>query len=479
NLTGEERCDGLDNDCDRQTDEGFDLATDIDNCGQCGRACRYDHAGASCVGGACRRGICDQGFWDVNRSPLDGCEYSCTVSQGGQEICDGEDNDCNGVVDDGFDTRHDPRHCGRCGFVCSLLGAVAFCNDGRCDILACEPGWQDVDGDAATGCECSLTNGGVEVCDGLDNDCNGTVDDNLGRPPVSCLGFGVCAGSAPRCDGESGWSCPYPDSYQAAETRCDGLDNDCNGLTDEGFPRKGEACAFGLGVCRGEGRMICNAAGDDLVCSEREHPERLVAEICDGLDNDCDGQTDEGSDAFVQLGDLLIYRYEASRTDARGGSPGTSFARACSTAGHLPWTNIDWETARTACARAEGAHLCTEEEWRLACAGAEGWAYPYHPTDYAPQSCNGLDLQVGRPLPAGSLLQCVTPAGVFDLSGNVWEWLDVDRSPGGDGSIRAFAGGSYGNIAQGLRCSFDVAASPATARDNIGFRCCKAAAGVP
>ncbi|MDY0058420.1 MAG: MopE-related protein [Myxococcota bacterium] len=472
-LTGEEVCDWQDNDCDGETDEGFDLLTSLDHCGQCQRSCRYPSTVTRCQEGQCLVLGCEPGFWNADRRLANGCEYFCGVSEGGEEICDGRDNDCNGTIDDGFDLQNDPRNCGQCGRRCDLAGATAFCLAGECAVQRCDEGRRDVNEDPADGCECTLTNGGVEICDGRDNDCSGVIDDNLGLPPIACLRLGVCAGVLPRCDGLAGWTCPYPASYQAQEARCDDLDNDCDGQVDEEFPAKGAPCGDGVGVCRGEGRLRCDELTEDaLLCPATAHPERQTAESCDGLDNDCDGETDEGTDELVQIGDLLVYKYEASRTDGTEVLQGGSFARACSVAGRLPWTGVDWDTARLACARAEGAYLCREAEWQGVCAGEAGWLYPYDADEYQAGACNGLDQGAGRVLPTGSLPGCVTPSGVADLSGNVWEWVDVDKSAAGDGSIRAFLGGGYGNVALGLSCTFDVAADPGTARDNIGFRCC-------
>ncbi len=93
-----EACDGLDNDCDGSVDEDFFTATDTSNCGTCGTVCMAPaNSVATCTLGSCGF-TCKAGYHDNNNDPTDGCEYGpCFKS--GDEVCDGEDNDCDGVID--------------------------------------------------------------------------------------------------------------------------------------------------------------------------------------------------------------------------------------------------------------------------------------------------------------------------------------------------------------------------------------------
>ena len=109
----------------------------------------------------------------------------------------------------------------------------------------------------------------AEVCDGVDNDRDGAIDEGV-TPPTDfhCNNVGVCAASHPVCRGTLGWKCNYPaEAVDAngnlagtAETMCDGHDNNCNGQTDESFPNLGTACC-------GTGRFVCAPDGHSAVCS--------------------------------------------------------------------------------------------------------------------------------------------------------------------------------------------------------------------
>jgi predicted CxxxxCH...CXXCH cytochrome family protein len=86
----------------------------------------------------------------------------------------------------------------------------------------------------------------AEVCDGLDNDANNLIDDNL-VAPLNTIQNGVCADSTRKCAGAGGWVDDYSgvEDYEATESLCDSLDNDCDNLTDEG--------CFSCTDCHGSG----------------------------------------------------------------------------------------------------------------------------------------------------------------------------------------------------------------------------------
>ena len=137
-----------------------------------------------------------------------------------------------------------------------------------------------------------------------------------------------------------------------------------------------------------------------------------------------------------------------------------------------------WLANARSCARA-GKRLCTQEEWSAACRGDGGkrkYAYGDH---YEPSRCHDRALSQARhttaPLPTGTLDTCVTPEGVYDLSGNVWEWL-ADTSS--DGKVASYLGGGFFNDddedTQSCQPEDPNGQPPASRLPAVGFRCCKA-----
>ena len=128
---------------------------------------------------------------------------------------------------------------------------------------------------------------------------------------------------------------------------------------------------------------------------------------------------------------------------------------------HTPKTDVTFAQASDLC-REQGKHLCSNNEWLQACEGVQKRRWSYG-NDYDLNACHhNAPLSAGGAIQSGSKSNCKTPNGVFDLTGNVWEWT-------ADGQIR---GGNW-NFSEGMgQCISSAQPNPQHHSDEIGFRCC-------
>jgi len=279
-----EKCNGLDDDCDGSTDEGFGVGQVCTGVGDCGL-----YPGVK---------ECNGLFSVICSTNPGGSDYDINdpLKAGAPETCDSHDNDCDGSTDEGFFIGQLCEGVGECG-----LGNLECNDDGSGSRCSTNPGGSGYD------INDPQKDGWPEICDGKDNDCNGTADDqfNIGQ---SCTGIGECGAGVYECQTTSNAICsshPGGSQYSGTSEYCDGKDNDCDGKVDETFNiytdpanpnpaypgnrtacNPGNGCSAGVMECYGMQAAVCSTSlnGSHYV----NHPE-----VCDNMDNNCNGQTDE------------------------------------------------------------------------------------------------------------------------------------------------------------------------------------------
>ncbi len=321
-----ELCNELDDDCNGEVDEGLDGAWFADADGDGFGDSRIETS--SCL--AAKGYVADASDCD---------DADAAVNPDAEELCDGLDNDCDELVDDDDDDVADPET------FYTDADADSY-GDSAAPFEACEePASASTRGGDCDDADPAVSPAATEVCNDVDDDCDGLVDDDDSALDTSTAsetyadrdgdGFGDAGTSELSCDAPSGYvedgtDCDDDDAAvnPDAPEVCNALDDDCDGLVDDDDPTVdtstgstwyadadgdgyGDADS-GLDACE----LLSGYADNADDCDDSDEETYLDAvELCDdalggttgdGLDQDCDGTADDGCNSAPSLTSVVL-----------------------------------------------------------------------------------------------------------------------------------------------------------------------------
>jgi hypothetical protein len=239
----------------------------------------------------------------------------CTAATATEEVCDGQDNDCDFLIDEDVGG----------GEPCSItVAGIGTCIGGR-----------TCGGAAGFVCEGQVPT--AELCNYADDDCDGSTDEGFAGLGTLCSpGVGACQrfGSI-RCTADGmGVECSVVAGAPGTEL-CNQIDDDCDGKVDEAFPELGTGCSAGLGVCTRYGTTVCSSGGTMTACSATAAMP-TDPETCNYLDDDCDGVVDNGFRNPLTGAYDMTAHCGACGNNCTAVYTGANSSGVCSTAGSSP-----------------------------------------------------------------------------------------------------------------------------------------------
>jgi formylglycine-generating enzyme required for sulfatase activity len=206
---------------------------------------------------------------------------------------------------------------------------------------------------------------------------------------------------------------------------------------------------------------------------------------------DGEGEPDERPQHPVYVSEFLIDKTEVTWRQLRKFAEATGATLPSEPVSgnpdDYPASFVLWEEARAYCEWV-GGRLPTEAEWEKAARGPDGRKYAWGDA-WDPNRCNSITGGMHQPESAGAYPRCLSPYGVLDMAGSMWEWCadrygerfyeeSESRDPTGPtaGRLRVMRGGAWMSQPMWLRTAFRAKRSPTSRNFDHGFRC---AAGVP
>ncbi|GDX82522.1 hypothetical protein LBMAG42_43330 [Deltaproteobacteria bacterium] len=299
-----EVCDGIDNDCDAETDEGDALDADTWYADLDGDS--YGDPGAA-------SSACSQPA-DSVADATDCDDSDAIVHPGAVERCDGVDDDCNGEIDEDSSADADLWY---------LDADLDGYGDAAVSTRSCSlPSGYSSDNTDCDDSDSNVSPGALETCNGIDDDCDSEVDESTALDAGTWYvdgdgdGYGDATIAVIECDMPPGYvaddtDCDDTDAIvnPAAVERCDGVDDDCDGSIDPSTSvdadiwyadADGDGYGYNastLSACTQPSGYV-SVGGDCNDASTAVSPAET--EVCNSIDDDCDGTTDE-SDATDAL----------------------------------------------------------------------------------------------------------------------------------------------------------------------------------
>jgi len=331
-----EICNGRDDNCNGEIDEGFDFGRDPNHCGGCGNGCpAFEHSVAACNERACTID-CNEGWGDCDGEIRTGCEEdlssasmcgacgevcmtahatpSCFASSCEIDVCAPGYENCDVNPRNGCEMLlNNLAHCGACGRACAMDHATPSCAGGTCRVAACDDGWADCG--PASGCETPL--GTLTDCSACGVTCAAPANATAACSGGRC-GVGACTVGWGNCNGMPGDGC---------ETSLDTL-TDCGSCgvpcmlphATAGCSPGGcviVACAPGYADCDGSDANGCEqgleeasdcgacgnvCSGSTPVCNELSGGARMCQSVCGAVLSLCGSSCVDTDRSLVHCG---------------------------------------------------------------------------------------------------------------------------------------------------------------------------------